>query len=271
MNTPATTQSPASASPASTSPVADDAAGAPAVDPVPSVDLYGAVHKGLRWALVAMLTRVGQLDPTNKTQVWELLDDLDGVLFLCTSHIVHEERNIHPALERRRPGCTAEADAVHEEHRRDLEELQRLADALLDAAPQRAPALCRALYLRLSAFIAADLMHMHHEETVLMPLCEALFSIEELVAIHDQILASIGPEEMAAFMRVMIPANDRATRALMLGGMKAAMPASDFAQALESFRGLLSEGDFVDLRDRLGVAAPAVPVECPAPVSVASA
>jgi hypothetical protein len=49
---------------------------------------------------------------------------------------------------------------------------------------------------------------MAEEEEVMQPLFEELYTTEELLEIHARLIASIGPEEMLASMRIMLPAND---------------------------------------------------------------
>lgn len=227
----------------------------PMTTPLPTVDLYGSVHKGLRWALTSMLTRLGTLDAKNPRAIWQLVDDLDGVLFLCASHVAHEERSIHPVLAARRPGALSEAEEEHVHHLRDIEHLRALADALADGPGEKAPLVARALYLRFATFVAETFVHMDHEEMVLQPLLESLLTRDELERLHDDIVGSIGPEEMAAFMRVMIPANDPETRAAMLSGAREAMPAAAFIDMLQSYRSVLSSDDWADLGTRLGVLA----------------
>jgi hypothetical protein len=223
--------------------------------PLPKVDLYGPVHRGLRWALSSLLVRMGATDMSDPSRLPRMLDDLDGVLYLCESHLDHEERFIHPALERRKAGAREQLDAEHAEHNAAIAELRTLATALVSAAPGSGAAIGRTLYLRFSSFVADNFVHMLEEETVVEPLLEQLYSAEELRALHDELLAAIGPEELLAFVRVMIPANGQPVRIALLAGAKAAMPQEAFAALLSSIRPSLDADEWAELTDRLGVAA----------------
>ena len=224
---------------------------------LPSVDLYGPVHKGLRLALTNMLTRLGTASGGEREQLWELVDDLDGVLFLFDRHVAHEEEHIHPALDALSPGASWRVEADHAEHAEHAARLQRLGAALIDASPERAPAILRTLHLDFSSFVADNLMHMHLEETVVQPLLESLMSPEDLQRLEIEIVSSIGPEVMMAFMRVMVPANDPVTRAMMLAGAQQGVASEVFLDVLQAFRPTLSELDWMDLIARLGLAAAA--------------
>lgn len=221
---------------------------------LPSVDLYGPVHKGLRLALTNMLTRLGTASCSEPEQLWALVDDLDGVLFLFDRHVAHEEEHIHPVLDALRPGASWRVEADHADHAEHAARLQRLGATLIDASPEAAPAILRTLHLEFSSFVADNLVHMHLEETVVQPLLESLMSPEDLQRLEVEILSSIGPEVMMAFMRVMVPGNDRVTRAMMLAGAQHDVLPEVFLDVLQAFRPTLSDLDWMDLITRLGLA-----------------
>lgn len=227
---------------------------APVTAPDPArVDFYGPVHKGLRWALSSLLARMGALDPSDRERWLAMVEELRSVLSLCASHLRHEDEHIHAALERRQPGSAARLAREHDERERALATLRALSASLAAAPASSRPVLAHSLYLSFATFVADDLAHMNHEETVTAPLLESLFSAEELAAMHDALLASIAPEEMQAFLRIMIPGNDRAFRVAMLGSVRDALPAADFAELVRSFHGPLGADDYADLTTKLGV------------------
>jgi hypothetical protein len=214
---------------------------------LPRLDLYGPVHKGLRWALTSLLTRMGAADFEGGARVPELLDDLDGVLYLCASHVAHEDRHIHPALARKRPLLADALASEHRAHEEAIAELRAIASRLASGPEPLAAANGRALYLRFSSFVAEALDHMVEEELVVEPLLEQLYTDAELAAIQDALLASIGPDEMLAFLRVIVPANDAGVRARVLAGAKAAMPAAGFAALIDSYRPNLPDDEWREL------------------------
>ncbi len=223
--------------------------------PLPQVDLYGTVHKGLRLALCSLLTRMGSTDFSDPHRVAAVLDDLEGVLYLCESHIAHEEAHIHPAVDRKRPGFTSTLVAEHADHDSSIRELRALAGAVAAAPTASNAAFGRALYLRFSSFVSENLAHMVEEETEVEALLSSLFSTAELTAIHEALIGSIGPDEMVAFLRVMVPASSPEGRFALLSGPRAAMPPAAFEALLRSFRPSLEEADWRDLTSRFAVAA----------------
>lgn len=219
-------------------------------------DIYGPIHKGLRMATTDFMVRLGRADFASHAASAALLDALRAHLSLCAEHLAHEEAFIHPALERRRGDAAARLARQHVDHRLAFSALGALIDAVAQADDGGRAAKARELYLAYSAFVAADLAHMHEEETVTWPLLCALFSDQELADLEMSIIASLSPETNLAFMRLMIPAMAPQERAVLLGGVRASAPPEAFQAVIEgAARPTLPAQEFDDLTARLGLAA----------------
>lgn len=191
-------------------------------------DFYYAVHKGIRLANARLLIRLGRADAGDMHEVEAVLADLRDHLTMGLSHLSHENREIHAALDQRCPGASDHAGEDHDHHEQSFGELEVLAEEVARAPmPFRAEAL-RRLYQRFALFVADDLEHMHEEETVLMPLLAANFTKDELHGIEMRIVSNIPFEKNVLFMRAMLPAASLSERRAMLDGMAAAMPAEVF-------------------------------------------
>jgi hypothetical protein len=190
----------------------------------PRVDAYGTVHKGLRSALCSVLTGLGRCDASDASALQQSLDDLEGVLYMCTVHAEHEDAVIIPALEAARAGAAARLSATHAEQERDIAQLRALAAELSSSSAAQRPALLRRLHLRYAAFVGANLMHMTEEEEFAQPLLEARYTSAEIEAMLARIRGALGPEESFAFMRVMLPSIAPSERAQLLAGLRRGMP-----------------------------------------------
>lgn len=197
-------------------------------------NLYSMPHKALRRAQMQLLGRLGALDADNKAGIAVIVADMRMLNAAGRGHLEHENIHIHQVIEAHVVGATEQLAEEHEEHERDFDELDALLDEIEAAPPARLAGLLRALYLRYSLFIAADLQHMVEEETETLSLLHQLFGDAELRAIEQRIVSSIDPDTMMAFLRLMIPAMNHGERVEMLGGMKAAMPAPVFAAVCEA-------------------------------------
>ncbi|CAN5162353.1 hypothetical protein BH11PSE10_BH11PSE10_17090 [soil metagenome] len=216
-------------------------------------DLYGNIHKALRSLMADTLIRIGRLDATDEAEVKADLAQLEALLQLCLSHIHHENDFIHSAIEARRPAAATRTANDHHDHLEHIAALQADAFELrYSEAPARA-VLAQRLYAHLALFVADNLQHMHIEETVNNTALWALYNDAELIAIHESLLASIGPAEQMLAARWMLPAITPAERAALLGKLQSKMPAEPFAGLLAILQGQLDLGAWSKLALALGL------------------
>lgn len=215
------------------------------------LDLYAPIHKALRLFLVDTLARVGRLDVHDSAETVATLGQLDALLDLCTSHVQHENDFMHPAIEARAPGGARTTAADHEEHRSAIDALRREA-AELRQAPTEPGAL--QLYRQLALFVAENLQHMHVEETANNAALWAHHTDAELHALHDRLLASIPPQEHAQVAHWMLPALTPTERAVVVGAMRAQMPAPAFDAMLVTLRERLDDAAWRKLAKALAIA-----------------
>lgn len=222
---------------------------------MPRHDLYGPIHKGLRLALSTLLVRLGQADfaaPNGERS----LEALEQQLALSASHLAHEERFLHPALEARRPGATAILEQDHRHHDDAFVELAGLIAAVRAAPRADKAGPGRALYLAFSRFCADDFAHMAEEEQTFLPLFHEHFADDELRAIEAELIAAIPPEKVMKYLRLMLPAGTPDERFGFLDGMRRGAPAEVFQAVLDqAARPSLAEPDWNALAMRLRLAA----------------
>jgi hypothetical protein len=220
----------------------------------PRFDLYATVHKGLRLFMADTLSRVGRLDLDDEVEVAATLGQLAGLLETCRAHLGHENQFVHPTIEARQPGASLRIEGEHQEH------LSAMAGLAGDAAALRALPTAAAghrLYRHLAGFVAENLQHMDIEETAHNAALWSAYTDEELMGIHDRLLASIAPAEMATSLRWMVPAMSPAERAGMLGAMAQQMPPEALRGVLDIVQPHLDASAWAKLARALGL--PPVP------------
>ncbi|HEX2559961.1 hemerythrin domain-containing protein [Phenylobacterium sp.] len=215
-------------------------------------DLYRPIHKALRLLQARTLTLIGVTDFSDEAAAARTLDVVRELLQTGAKHLEHEEAVIHPLLAARAPDAVILLEAQHGEHRAAFAEFFHLAGRIATAdAPER-PAQGRELYLALARFMAADFLHMAHEEQVIMPLLQRLFTDEELIAVEGEIVASIPPDELTVLLQAMLEALSRPERAQLMGGVRAGAPPGVFEQLMQATAcEVLSDDDLIDLNRRL--------------------
>jgi hypothetical protein len=197
-------------------------------------DPYGAVHKGIRAAHMRCLVAIGSADSADDAAIRRLVAELADHLAMCHTHLEDENSVLHIALDARRPGASAHASEDHDDHLRSFRELKGLIDRLAKAPREQRPAVIAALYRRFGRFVADDLLHMEHEEHVLLPELQSAFSDSELQELEGRIVAAISPEHMVLFMDAILSALPPADSDAMLGAMKSAMPPASYAALMQA-------------------------------------
>ncbi len=221
------------------------------------MDIYTDIHKALRAWMAHTLTCLGQLDASDDTSTTEVMAELAQLLDVLHGHVETEDTFVHPAIKARHPGAVDEIEQDHESHRLVIAQLRSQAQALLAVpAAQRAPA-ALSLYREWSLFVAENLDHMQVEETLNQQLLWSAYSDEELMQLHQAILAAQPPEKMTLVLRWMLPAITPSARAQMLLAMRATAPVEVFEGVLQLAQARLSVRDWIKLTQALNL--PQVP------------
>jgi hypothetical protein len=217
--------------------------------PAVTHDLYRDVHKGIRSELFALTEEAGRVDPSSDEARRALAAHVRDVVWLLVSHAEHEDAAIQPTIETHVPSL---ADRIATDHVALERRLADLKDAA-DAAAGRADV--HALYVELAAFTSAYLAHQDIEEREVMPALEAAIGPDAVVAVHQAIVSSIPPQDMARSLAIMLPAMNVDDRTELLGGMQAGAPPEVFAGVWSLAGSVLVPADVTALARRLGVTA----------------
>lgn len=215
-------------------------------------NMYRPVHKGLRSLMCDMLGRVGRLDADDAAETAETVGRVREMLFLCRSHLHHENQFIHPALEARCAGSAVATAGDHVHHETALERLEGSLRQVERGAGEARRQAAQALYGELTLFVAENFRHMQVEETENNAALWEAYADEELEAIHDALVASIPPEKMMVYLRWMVPAMAPDERAELLGGIRQKLPAEAFVGVLATVKPVLALRDWSKLMVALG-------------------
>ena len=94
----------------------------------------------------------------------------------------------------------------------------------------------RRLQRRLARFTGDNLAHMDHEETANNAVLHACYTDGELIALHQQILASLSPQELATGLRWVLTGSSPAERTQVMAGIRADAPPPVFEAMLDMAR-----------------------------------
>lgn len=219
----------------------------------PRLDLYSGIHKALRALMTDTLLAVGRMDCGDDLEFAQVTQRVVETLELLRSHLSHENRFVHPAMEAREPGASARIAQEHVGHEDHLVQLARAVEALRAQPPGARAAAALTLYRELALFVAGNFQHMHVEETAHNAVLWARYADEELGAIHNELVASIAPQEMMLTLRWMVPFMNPAERAGLLQDIRCNAPAPVFEAAIATVRPHLTAREWDKLAAALAI------------------
>ncbi|RZJ11397.1 MAG: hypothetical protein EON50_13270 [Acidovorax sp.] len=219
----------------------------------PRMDMYAGIHKALRAYMSDTLLGLGRMDVDDDLEFAHTCDRVMQMLDLCRSHLHHENQFVHAAMEAREPGACAGVEAEHGEHEAAIAALADGISHLLACARPARAATAHAVYRQLALFIAHNFEHMDEEETAHNRVLWEHYSDEELVRIHDALVASIPPHEMMATARWLVPFMSPAERTALLSDMQQHAPAPVLAAVLAHVQPHLTQAEWAKLMRSLGL------------------
>src|SRR5690349_21274396 len=167
-----------------------------ALEPV-TLNLYRDIHKGIRAELFAVTGTAGSLDPHDRAGRADLARHVQSVVDLLVSHAAHEDAVIQPVLEAQLPALAAQIATDHPHIEAQIEAIRDLADAVVDAPDADVRDDVFRVYVELASFTSVYLAHQDFEERDVMPALERAVGVDEVFALHQAIVSSIPPAEMA--------------------------------------------------------------------------
>lgn len=218
-----------------------------------AADLYRDIHKAIRAELFSLAGTAGGLDPSDPDGRAALADHVRSVVEQLTSHAEHEDRVIQPVVEQHLPALAEIIAVDHHSLEERMDGLLEMAAAAVVAPRAELRARVHHLYLELSSFTGAYLHHQDVEERVVMPGLEAAVGVDAVLEMHEAIVSSIPPEEMARSLAVMLPAMNVEDRVEMLGRMRAAAPAEAFDAVWRLAGSVLTVPDRIAVATRLSI------------------
>jgi hypothetical protein len=220
-----------------------------------SFDLYRDIHKGIRAELFALTGSAGRLDPGDCAGRADLAQHVSTVVDWLVTHAEHEDTHVQPTIERVAPDLAPRVTEEHHALEARMADIRALAVESVDAPGFELRGRVHTLYLELASFTSDYLAHQDLEERELMPILDRTLAFEELVAIHQGIIGSIPPPELAKGLAIMLPAMNIDDRTELVGGVRMSAPAPVFEGVWSLAGSVLEPTDVRDLAGRLGLSA----------------
>ena len=179
-------------------------------------------HKYVSFALNDLERLIAKTDFMDDAAIDHIQSEWLLIKEMLEGHAYHEEHNFHTLLEKKGSTIHHEAHKDHEHQEEGIKNLQALLDTV-KVGPDPIEAGYQ-FYLAYRKFVGDNLLHLHEEETKLLPELQRLCTDEELRAIEHPTYEIMTVEELCEMVRVLFPHMNFWDKCAFLTDIKLAQP-----------------------------------------------
>ncbi len=179
-------------------------------------------HKYVSFALHELERLIAKTDFADDAALDHVQEEWRSLKEMLEGHAYHEENNFHPLLEKK--GSTVHFDAhdEHDQQKHALEELEGQLEGIKKSCDREEAGY--QFYLAYRKFVGENLLHLHEEETKILPELQRLYTDEELRAIEHPTYAMMTALEMAEMVQVLFPHMNSADKRAFMTDIRRAQP-----------------------------------------------
>lgn len=219
----------------------------------PRYDVYGPVHKGIRFLMTEIMYELGRTDVTIIPELTSLEEKLQYLWDILKAHAEGEEEFLFPHLEKGDVTLYKKLKAAHEKFHEQIEVLRNKflrisgAEMGVDEKEEQLPKFIR----HYNTFLSQYFSHMQDEELEANPILWEVLNDDELMVIVPKIAAKIAPNVMQYFMVYFVRAINYKERLGLLMGMQKNLPEPVFQGILNIAKTSLEEPNWEKLKESL--------------------
>lgn len=182
-------------------------------------------HKYVSFALNNVERLIAKTDFRDRQEVDTVTKEFDSVINMLKGHAHYEDTCLHSLLKNKNSKIYAHIETDHKHLDETLAHLQELLkkvvtchqeDEQVEAGYQ--------FYLWFRKFVGDNLVHLHEEETVILPELQRLYTDEELKQVEAKTYAIMTTEQIIHMLEVLFPHMNPSDRYAFLADIKEAQP-----------------------------------------------
>ncbi len=182
-------------------------------------------HKYVSAALNDLERAIAKADFADHLEIEAIERSWSELTSLLQAHAAYEEEKLHPLLERKGSKVHLHTHDQHEE----MDATFPIIDALLGRLKEEKTSEVREelgyeLYLTYRVFVGHNLLHLHEEETEILPELQRLYTDDELRLVEDATYKIMSPAELLEMLEVLFPHMNPTDKRAFLEDIKIAVP-----------------------------------------------
>lgn len=215
--------------------------------------LFYRAHKYVSAALNDLERLIAKTDFRNERQLNTVDQEFKALAGMLKGHAEYEDVKLHALLKKKNSNVHKHIEEDHGHQDEQLHAIQELVNHISKAATDdEKVAAGYQLYLAYRKFVADNLIHLHEEETIILPELHRLYSDEELGQVDASTYAMMTPEQMVGMMKGLFPHMNATDRLFFLAGIKKAQP-DKFKAAWEGIKSMIDSQELAELAHALQI------------------
>lgn len=208
-------------------------------------------HKYVSAALNNVERLIAKTDFCKLEEVVSVYEAFQELKEMLQGHAEYENERLHTLLKNRNSVVYAHVEEDHAQQDAQLQEIQNLIEDVAEATSDQEKTFAGyKLYLTYRKFVAENLLHLHEEETVILPELQRLYTDEELRQVEAQSYAEMSSENMVEMMQVLFPHMNSADRFAILSDIQSLQP-EKFAAAWQGIAPTIEKNEQMQLTKQL--------------------
>ncbi len=191
-------------------------------------------HKYVSFALSELERLIAKTDFNNQAEIAHVQNEWLAVKEMLEGHAHHEEHNFHALLEKKGSTIHLEAKEDHEAQEKTLAHLDSLLGSIA-TSPDAVEAGYQ-FYLAYRKFVGDNLLHLHEEETKLLPELQKLCTDDELRSLEHATYEVMTVEEIQGMLEVLFPHMNPSDKEAFLTDIQLAQPEKAACLTLQNCR-----------------------------------
>lgn len=210
-------------------------------------------HKYVCAAVNDVERLIAKTDFSSRTEVERVKEAFDALVQMLKGHVHYENATLHELLKKKGSEIYKRAEEDHLRYEQQLLDLViRLNKVMMSSKPEEKIELGYQFYLWFRKFAGDNLLHLHEEETVILPELQRLYSDEELSCVEHNTYKIMTADDLVHMMELLFPHMNPADREVFLTDIKACDPGK-FALAWQGIKTKLDADECQRLADKLAL------------------
>jgi Hemerythrin HHE cation binding domain len=198
-------------------------------------------HKYVCAALNDLERQIAKTDFCNHQETVSINGSFHSLKEMLQGHAQYENERLHALLEKKHSRIHEHAEEDHAHQEEQLLHIQGMINRILNSPDTKEKiSLGYQLYLTYRKFVADNLIHLHEEETKILPELQRLYTDEELQRVETETYNVMSSDELVEMMQVLFPHMNSHDRMAFLSDIKTSQP-HKFSAVAQSIAPMLSQ------------------------------